>query len=610
MLEPMTPAPGSADAARRHARANSVWRRFLASPRGIVALVLVTFFVVLALGAPVLAPYDPAATIGARNEPPSGTHPLGTDYIGRDLLSRAMWGAQASLAVGVLAGLIAITMGTVIGSLAGYFGGAIDNVLMRLTEFVQIMPGIVIAIVVAAIFDANLWVIILIIGLTTWTYEARIIRAQVLAIREQPFVAAARVSGFGHFRIVFREIFPNAFPPMIVQGAMSVGDAVMVEAALSFLGIGDLNQPSWGRMISTAQPYLEVAPLQSIVPGAMILLIVVTFTLLADALNDAFNPRAVNRVVNARRVYAAALKRAREARKAGVERNTSVAMANPANVLEAEGLSLSLRSGADVVQAVKGVSLSLGAGRIAGVVGESGSGKSTVARMIAGLSPSAEVVEQTGDIRIAGRHLSVMNAEELRLQRRGLVGMIFQEPLSYLNPTMRIGRQLEEGVDPALSPEQRARKIEELLGKVGLVPVDVFARRYPHELSGGQRQRALIAMALAMEPELLIADEPTTALDASVQAEILHLLFDLHEELGFGVVIISHDLEVIKAISDDVYVMLGGSVVESGRTEEVFGDPQHEYTRKLLASHPSEKVTAAAGLTPDALGLGDDEGAP
>ncbi|MBM9467479.1 dipeptide/oligopeptide/nickel ABC transporter permease/ATP-binding protein [Nakamurella leprariae] len=588
------PTPPGAEPVPRRAE-HGVLRRFLRSPKGMTASILLAVLVITALAAPLLAPYDPIKVVGPNLAPFGSEFTFGTDHLGRDVLSNLVYGAQSSLMVGLLAAAIAVAVGTVVGSAAGYFGGVVDGVLMRVTELMQIVPGIIIAIVVAALFRADLVTIILIIGLTSWTSEARIIRAQVLTLREREFVSAARVAGYSNARIVFSEILPNAFPPMLVQGAMSVGEAILAQAVLAYLGIGDLNNPSWGQMINAAQPYLEIAPMASILPGVAILLVVITFTLASDALNDAFNPRAVkflSLVRRARRSPAVGPTVASTGSSTAIEATSGRATMGPDAALCARDIVLRMRATGRTVTAVDHVSLHVERGEIVGVVGESGSGKSSLARVIAHLLPIADIETLEGSVRIGDVELSSLRDDALRRARRGHIAMVFQDPLAFLNPTMTIGRQLEEALPGGLDTQTRSERVAELLTRVELDPT--HSRRFPHEMSGGQRQRVMIAMALATEPVLLIADEPTTALDATVQANILRLLQRLRTEQHFGVLLISHDLALVATVCDRVYVMNQGRFVEGGPTSDVFTRPTHAYTRHLLESRPGRHLHEGA----------------
>ncbi|MGJ7505907.1 ABC transporter ATP-binding protein [Variovorax sp. GT1P44] len=254
-----------------------------------------------------------------------------------------------------------------------------------------------------------------------------------------------------------------------------------------------------------------------------------------------------------------------------------------ASLLEVRNLKVHLRVGGNVVRAVDGVDLTVGRGECVGIVGESGSGKSTLARAVLRLLPNVDMAELSGDISFNGADtLSMPDAALRKLRQHAGFSMIFQDPLGYLNPTMRVGRQIREALCPDESAGSDDARVYGLLRDVGLKDVEQVARRYPHELSGGMRQRIMIAIALASEPLLLVADEPTTALDATVQLQVLETLQRLHRERNMAMAIITHDLGVVAALCDRVYVMNGGKVVESAETVQLFERPAHPYSARLI----------------------------
>lgn len=264
----------------------------MTSPRTLLALLPVLILVVLALIAPLIAPYDPF--LGGRDALlPPGTpgHWLGTDNLGRDLWTQVIYGARISLAVGVAAATSASLLGTLIGSLAGFFGGWLDSLLMRLSEFFQVLPRFVLALVIVAFFGSGVLKLIIVLALLSWPQTARLVRAQILSMREATFVEAARTSGMRPLTIIVREILPNALAPVIVAGSLDIATAILLEAGLSFLGLGDPNQVSWGGMLNQAQLYLRQAWWMALFPGLAIALAVLSFNFLGDALNDALNPR-------------------------------------------------------------------------------------------------------------------------------------------------------------------------------------------------------------------------------------------------------------------------------------------------------------------------------
>lgn len=258
-------------------------------------------------------------------------------------------------------------------------------------------------------------------------------------------------------------------------------------------------------------------------------------------------------------------------------------IAGTESLLEVSSLSVKLPTGRRrSVHAVRSADLVVRRGERVGIVGESGSGKSVTVKAIAGLLPESKQVDVTGSIRFDGGELIGADRRTWRDIRAKRIGMIFQDPSTYLNPTMRIGRQVRESVRMGSSSAKTADETNRFLALAGLPEPAVVAQRFPFELSGGMRQRVLIAMALAKLPDLIIADEPTTALDATVQRRVLKSLNDSVDELGTSLLLISHDLSVVAGLCDRVYVMYGGEIVESGATEHIFTSPQHEYTKELL----------------------------
>ncbi|NML44535.1 ABC transporter ATP-binding protein [Ramlibacter sp. G-1-2-2] len=252
-------------------------------------------------------------------------------------------------------------------------------------------------------------------------------------------------------------------------------------------------------------------------------------------------------------------------------------------LLDVRDLKVHLRTGGAVVRAVDGVDLLVMPGECVGIVGESGSGKSTLARAVSRLMANVEFAELSGQALFNGADTLAMAPEALRrLRRKAGFSMIFQDPMGYLNPTMRVGKQVREALSPGEHAMPEQERIYALLREVGLRDVEYVARRYPHELSGGMRQRIMIAIALASEPQLLFADEPTTALDATVQLRVLETLKRLHQQRRMGMVIITHDLGVVAALCDRVYVMNGGKVVEEADTLALFDAPRHPYSARLI----------------------------
>lgn len=268
-------------------------RIFLTNPNAIVGLVFLLTVIIVALAAPYLYPGDPLEMVARPFLWPGQNpdYPLGTDSMGRDVLAGIVHGARISLTVGIAATLIGLTIGVLVGSIAGYFGGIVDDVLVKLIEIFQTLPSFVLLVVLVAIAQPNVLTVTSAIGIITWPLVARLTRAEFRAIREKDYVLAARSLGYGHVRIVFREILPNALPPIIVTSSVMVAGAILMEAALSFMGLGDPNRVSWGSMIGGGRDVIRTAWYLTALPGLAIVFTVISLNLISDGLNDALNPR-------------------------------------------------------------------------------------------------------------------------------------------------------------------------------------------------------------------------------------------------------------------------------------------------------------------------------
>ncbi|WP_188726420.1 ABC transporter permease [Pseudoclavibacter endophyticus] len=272
----------------RRAQRNA-WSIFLRKPAVWVFGTLLAFMVLVAVVGPFLVG-SPVSTEHPRLQPPGGEYLLGTDSLGRDYLARVVHGARVSLIVGFAVALLCMTIGILIGSLAGYLGGAMDVIMVKLAEFFQVLPGIVLALVAAALLGANPVVLVLILALTMWPGVARIVRAESMRIAQLGYVESARAAGFKGPRIIWSDVIPNAMPPVLVATSMTVGRAILIESGLAYLGIGDANNPSWGALLNSAQSYMRDGWWLAVAPGACIFLVVLAVNMLGDALNDAYNP--------------------------------------------------------------------------------------------------------------------------------------------------------------------------------------------------------------------------------------------------------------------------------------------------------------------------------
>lgn len=537
----------------------------------LVGAVLLGGLLICAVAAPWLAPFDPTERVTRPFARPSGEHWLGADDVGHDLLSMLIHGAQISLFVGVTAALVATVVGTVIGVAAGYLRGIADTVLMRVVDVVLSLPVLPLTIVTGVFAGPGLNTQIAVISAVLWAGMARELRAQVLTLRERDHIQAERAMGAGPVYVLRRHIVPAIVPLVVPQFVLTVKTAILLEASLAFLGLGDISAASWGSMLSMAHArnaFLTDAWLWWVLPpGLAIAITVLGFALLGNAIEERARP-----ILSVR-----AERRTR--RKAASSGHT---VARPSAPLAFDGLTVVY--GTDGRGATD-VSFTVGAGEIVGLAGESGSGKSTVAAAALGLLPSAARVIE-GRALVAGKDVATLSPGEQRTLRGNRIALIPQESLSALNPVRTIGAQLDEAIltHRSCSREQARERTIELLTGVGLGSDRVDA--YPHQLSGGMRQRVVIAMALANDPDVVIADEPTSGLDVLREAEVLALLDDLRRRHSIALLIVTHNLPVIERIADRIAVMKDGELVEIGTAEQISTAPKHPYTRRLVDAAP------------------------
>ncbi|WP_370691554.1 dipeptide/oligopeptide/nickel ABC transporter permease/ATP-binding protein [Affinirhizobium pseudoryzae] len=544
---------------------------------GLVLLILIGLVI---LFAPLLPLADPNATAPAQRllRPFSEGHLLGTDQLGRDILSRLIWGSRVSIAVGFAATLFAAIIGSAIGLVSGYAGGRTDNVLMRGIDMLMAFPYILLALAIVAALGPGLMNALYAIAIVNIPFFARNVRGVTLGLAHREFVDAARLSGKSPLSILATEILPNVLPVIVITMSTTAGWMILETAGLSFLGLGaQPPQADLGSMLGEGRAQLFTAPHVSIVPGVMIFLIVISLNLVGDGVRDALDPRLKSGALG-RPGPVTAIARHRKTH----ERREQ------GSVLSIDGLDTGFQRGAHYVPAVRNVSLSVLPGECLGLIGESGSGKSVTALSVMGLVASPPGLIRNGSIHLGDEDVLSMPENRLIACRGARVAYIFQDPLTTLHPTYTIGQQVAEAIAAHQSlgrTELRERAIA-LLEKVQIPDARARADHYPHQLSGGQRQRVGIAMALANDPDVIIADEPTTALDVTVQADILKLLKDLQRERQMALLFITHDFGVVSEICDRVAVMKDGEIVETGETKTVLNRPQHAYTKRLIACVP------------------------
>ena len=563
-----------------------------------ISLVVLILIVMIAVLANILAPHDPYAIFTTR-QAPDAQFLFGTDDKGRDVLSRMMYGARYSLIIGLGATAFALICGSIIGAVAAVSRKWVSEVIMRVLDVVMSFPGIALAATFVIAFGSSVPSLIFAIGFLYIPQIARIVRANVVSEYNQDYVRAVVVSGARAPWILVKHVIRNCIAPVMVFTIVLVADAIVFEASLSFISAGIPEPtPTWGNILSDARGgVLAGRWWQALFPGLAIMITVLCLNILSEGITDAMaaapkapvkaaddalaaNREADKMVADPTLAYAAQAEmlEKRLAQLQAVEKTRTdrfEARTDVPPILEVKDLCIKFPRHGDV-NVVDHVSFVVRPRQTMGLVGESGCGKSITSLTIMGLlDPKATV---TGEVLYDGQNLLAMSQHQMNALRGREIAMIYQDALSSLNPSMLIKSQMKQ-----LTKRGGTRSAEELLELVGLDPKRTLGS-YPHELSGGQRQRVLIAMALTRDPKLIIADEPTTALDVTVQKQVIDLLNKLQKELGFAMVFVSHDLALVAEVANSITVMYAGQVVEQGPVTDILCHPVHEYTRGLLGS--------------------------
>ena len=570
------------------------WKNMTIGAR--ISLVVLIAIIAIAILADFIAPYDPYA-IYTSFTAPNGEHLFGTDDKGRDVLSRLMCGAKYSLTIGLGATAFALVVGSIIGAIAAVVRQRISNIIMRILDIIMSFPGIALAATFIVVFGNSVPSLIFAIGFLYIPQIARIVRANVMSEYNQDYVRAVVVSGARAPWILWKHVVRNCIAPVLVFTIVLVADAIVFEASLSFISAGIPEPtPTWGNILADARNgVLAGRWWQALFPGLAIMITCLALNILSEGITDAM---------------AAAPSAALDPTDSSKRREADLLVSDPVRAYKEQAQSLSARLGAlrDVelkrndrhvpdesvepilsvrdfciqfehhgdINVVDHVNFDVRPGQTMGLVGESGCGKSITTLAIMGLTDEDEHL--SGEVLWEGRDLLKMSKKEWFGLRGTDIAMVYQDALSSLNPSMLISAQMKQ-----LTKRGGTRSAEELLELVGLDPKRTL-ESYPHELSGGQRQRVLIAMALTRDPKLVICDEPTTALDVTVQKQVIKLLNDLQAKLGFAMIFVSHDLALVAEVAHNITVMYAGQVIEQAPTKELLTNPIHEYTRGLLGS--------------------------
>ena len=563
-----------------------------------ISLVVLILIVMIAVFANILAPHNPLEIFTAR-QAPDAQFLFGTDDKGRDVLSRMMYGARYSLIIGLGATAFALVCGSIIGAVAAVARKWVSEVIMRILDVIMSFPGIALAATFVLVFGNSVPSLIFAIGFLYIPQIARIVRANVVSEYNQDYVRAVVVSGARAPWILVKHVIRNCIAPVMVFTIVLVADAIVFEASLSFISAGIPEPtPTWGNILSDARGgVLAGRWWQALFPGLAIMITVLCLNILSEGITDAMaaapkapvkaddaavraNREADKLVADPTLAYAAQAEmlEQRLSELQAIEKTRTdrfEARTDVPPILEVKDLCIKFPRHGDV-NVVDHVSFVVRPRQTMGLVGESGCGKSITSLTIMGLlDPKAKV---SGEILYDGQNLLNMDQKQMNALRGREIAMIYQDALSSLNPSMLIKAQMKQ-----LTKRGGTRTAEELLELVGLDPKRTLDS-YPHELSGGQRQRVLIAMALTRDPKLIIADEPTTALDVTVQKQVIDLLNKLQKELGFAMVFVSHDLALVAEVANSITVMYAGQVVEQGPVSDILCHPVHEYTRGLLGS--------------------------
>jgi peptide/nickel transport system permease protein len=559
----------------------SLIKKILKNRAGLSVLIYLGIILFLSIFAGFVTKIDPnQADIMKVLANPGGDHFLGTDSAGRDVFARLLFGSRTTFIAAALVSITAIIVGVPAGLVAGYYGGKFDLVASWIANMFMSLPVLIVLLAARATLGPSIFYSMTIFGLLIAPGFFRLTRTAVMSVRNELYLDAARVSGLSDIRIISRHILTVVRAPIIIQTAMVSGLAISLQSGLEFLGLGDADSVSWGVMLNEGFRNIFVNPLLILWPALTISFTIGAFALLGNALRDALED--LNKPTlgssdekEVKNLYATSLP----------TKPTSQ------HLLEVQQIAIGYPNGVSGIKhVVNDVSFHVDKGEVLGIVGESGSGKTQTAFSILGLLPSNAQITG-GAIYLNGEELvTSVNGETTRADMTALRGKkiayIPQEPMSNLDPNFKIGYQLVRPMVKVLgiTKDEATKKAFNLLEIVGINNPQRVFDSYPHQVSGGMAQRVLIAGAVSCDPELLIADEPTTALDVTVQAEVLDLLRDLQSKFGMGMILVTHNFGVVADLCDRVLVMQNGNMVESGPVRQILGSPREEYTKTLLSS--------------------------
>jgi len=559
-------------------------RKVLRNPFGIAVIAYLFVILILALFGSSFSHWDPnKPDVFSVLQGPSAKHWFGTDSAGRDVYTRLLVGSRATLIAAALVVGTALLIGVPVGMFAGYYGGALDGTASWASNMLMSLPVMIILLSARTVIGSSIYSSMFIVGVLVAPGFFRLTRTAVMAVRNELYVDAARVSGLSDIRIMSKHILTVVRAPIIIQTSMIAGIAISFQSSLEFLGLGDSSLVSWGVMLNDGFRNIFMKPILLFWPALAISLTIASFVLFGNAFRDALED---SKKVKAKRTDSAI-----------VVSETPVAADESRHLLSVTdlGIGYPLADGG-LKKVVNEISFSVDKGEVLGIVGESGSGKTQTAFSILGLLPESAIIT-SGRVSFNGE--SLLSPEKGKISEKAMrefrgkkIAYIPQEPMSNLDPNFKIGYQLVRPMIKVLglSKADAVAKAHSLLKTVGIENTERIFNAYPHEISGGMAQRVLIAGAVSCDPDLLIADEPTTALDVTIQAEVLDLLRDLQGKFGMGIILVTHNFGVVADLCDRVVVMQNGSVVESGDVRTILKAPKEPYTQELLSSMLVDKT--------------------
>lgn len=559
--------------------------KVLGNSSGIATSVTLLFVILFGIVAPLISPWDATnPDIYSTLSLPDGTHWLGTDSAGRDVLTRLAFSTRFSLMTASVAVIVSLVIGVLGGLIAGYFGGWFDSAATWISSIIMALPGLVVLLAAIAVVGPSMWIAMAIFGVLLSPSFFRLVYTTVRSVRGELYVDAARVSGLTDLRIISRHILGVVRAPIIIQTAIIAAIAIAIQSGIEFLGLGDKEAPSWGAMLNDAYTHIYDSPLLLLWPSAIIAAVTISLVVFANTIRDELERTGpkTKKIKNLKSIEQ--VQADNDADDAIVHPNAARDKIEP--ILKVTNLAVGYSNGqGGIKQVVHNVNLTVNKGEVVGLIGESGSGKTQTAFSVLGLLPTGGRVV-AGSIIFEGEELTSASAKAYDKIRGGRISYIPQEPMSNLDPSFTIGSQLVEPMMKVLgmSKKNATSRAIGLLERVGIPSPTTTMKKYPHEISGGQAQRVLIAGAVSCNPDLIIADEPTTALDVTVQAEVLDLLRELQKETNTALLLVTHNFGVVADICDYINVMKGGRIVEAGGVVEIFKKAKHPYTKSLLDS--------------------------